>query len=332
MSGKETDVRQNRDFSDIENIKKQIADGIKKIRCPECNRELDIDEEKGLSGSVVYSYECRNKECVLKPGHVPVPWNRLLLKTFQGRAVQLIIGSITLGGLISFATGIVRFGPSVTSRSENIETHLQKLISTADNNFSRTQLQEILNQYKQMVTDRHIDSERGRENVFMMVRAADSARISIQGIGAFSPQAWDRELNPYLQANERAALRGVEVKRIFILPQDLTKPVMDKFISVMKRQIDLKIKVFYAFWDDIQLIPYYTNNPFSPCAYFDEQYFGYDLRTNIISTSFPDATRITWDKKEISDKCPFPDIFKSKYVMAFDDKTEETIKGHYNLE
>jgi hypothetical protein len=332
MSNKKTDVPESREFIDIQNIKKQIADGIKKVRCPECNRELDIDDEKGLSGSVVYSYECRNKDCALKPGHVSVPWNVLLLRTFQGRAVQLIIGSITLGGLISFATGIIQIGPNVATRSGDFETHLQSLINNADNNFSRTQLEEILGQYKQITTEHHIDSERGRENVFVMARAADAARISIQGIGAFSPQAWDRELNPYLLANQRAAQRGVEVKRIFILPQDLTKPILEQFLAIMKRQTNLRIKVFYAFWDEIQLIPYYTNNPFSPCAYFDEKYFGYDLRTNITSASFPDSTRITWDKKEINEKCPFPDIFKSKYVMPFDDQTERSIMEHYNFQ
>ena len=331
MSKENVDVQESSGKIDVALLEKKIADGIKKIRCPLCNRELDIDEEKGTSGSVVYSYECRNRECQLEPGHVSVPWNVLLLRTLQGRTIQLIIGSLTLGGILSLATGLIQLGPGVTGRLGNVETQFQKLINNADNNFAKSQLEEILQRYKQITNESHIDSARGRENVFMMARAADAARISIQGIGAFSPSAWDRELNPYLLANERAANRGVEVKRIFILPQNLSEADMKHFLRVMKQQEDLRIKVYFAFWDEIQLIPHYTTNPYSACALFDEQYFGYDIRTNTTG-AFPDVTRIMWNTQEIKEKSPFPEIFRSQYVRRFGQEAEQTIKQHYNIQ
>jgi hypothetical protein len=325
---------------EIYDLERKIADGTVP-RCPLCGERIVVGKkQEGASGAIGFQYRCINRACHLPPGHAHMPWHIVLFRALQKRTVQLTIaaiGSITITAALAFATGLINWKStneaaiSQSGNTSDFQAYLQQLINTADNNFEKNQIEEILRQYKQITTESHVDSLRGRENVFMMARAADAANISIQGIGAFSPDAWGKELNPYLLANQRAAERGVEVKRIFILPQNLDEAGITKFLSVMQQQINLGIKVHYAFQDQIQLIPYYRDNPFSPCALFDGKYFGYDLRTDIMSGNFPDATRITWDKDEIREKSPFPDIFRSRYVFQFNEQAERIIKEHYQI-
>src|SRR6476619_4753731 len=156
--------------SDIRDLEKRIADGTVPP-CPRCGDRLVVGKrQEGASGAIGFQYRCGNRACTLPPGHAYVPWFSVLMRALQKRAFQLslaIIGSITLTGTLGFATGVLNWHSRSDSQNE-LKRQLEQSISTAENNFEKNLLEEMSQQYNQIVTENRVDSLRGKENVFIM--------------------------------------------------------------------------------------------------------------------------------------------------------------------
>jgi hypothetical protein len=160
-----------------------------------------------------------------------------------------------------------------------------------------------------------------------MAAAADLTHHSIQAIAIFAPDAWHKELNPYFSANLRAMQRGVVVKRLFVIPKGTSDTELESYIQVMTEQSAIGMKIYYGFQTEVE--PFYQNHIIYPCAFFDDNFFGYDLRTDIMRKGFPDISRFTWDGAEIAEKCPFPDLWKFHAVLQFDSQSPNQIRDYF---
>jgi hypothetical protein len=319
------------DPNEIRITKKLITDGLKPV-CPICRKELIIGQRQdGASGSYGYPYKCSTNDCTLQPGFAYEPWRISILKAFQKKIVQIVIaaiGAVTLTGLIGFGTGLLSWG---SNKESSAIIEIQQQIDRSTNNFEQKELNEIIKRYTQITREHRVDFSNGRENPFIMSRAANAANQSIQGIGAWSPEGWTEALNPYFLANIQAIERGAQVKRIFVIPESITSNNIELLIKVMKKQCKTGIRVYFAYKDELQRTEFYSRNPFYSCVLFDNKYFGYDLRTEYWDGRYPSEIRITWDKKEIEEKSPFPNIFNSPYVYPFDSlQISAHIKNHLN--
>ena len=148
--------------SDIRDMEKRIADGTVPP-CPLCGDRIVVGKrQEGDSGAIGFQYRCGNRDCTLPHGHAYVPWFSVLIRALQKRAFQLalaIIGSITLTGALGFATGVLNWHSGSGSQNE-VKRRLEQSISTADNNFEKNLLEEISQQYNQIVTENRVDSFR----------------------------------------------------------------------------------------------------------------------------------------------------------------------------
>lgn len=81
-----------------------IADGFRKVPCPECGKDLDVgDKEQGTSGAQGYRYSCKGRGCTVQ-GFALVSNRNVLLKLAQGRVFQIVATAITsfsIAGLIA---------------------------------------------------------------------------------------------------------------------------------------------------------------------------------------------------------------------------------------
>jgi hypothetical protein len=152
----------------------------------------------------------------------------------------------------------------------------------------------------------------------MMARAADAARSTIEGVNIFKPEAWlDPALEPYTAANRRAVQRGVSVTRVFIVADNIrTQQDLDNLLRVMQKQAEWGIHVKYALQEELRGMPFYGDHPFFSCALFDKTYFGWDLRTEIITGKYPAEIRISWDPEEIGEHNPFPSIYSYTHELG----------------
>jgi hypothetical protein len=318
----------------IRSLELKVSEGLKP-NCPVCASALVIgNREEGTSGSVGYQYRCSRSECSLRPGFAYQPWYAVLVRALQQKAVQLgiaALGTVTIAGIVAFSSGVIRMpGTPLKGVSEE----LQSLADKSTNEFERGEYLEILRRYKQMSSEQRLDFTFGKSNVFAMAEAMDDAKVKVEAINAYPVEAWNKELTPYLLANKRAIQRGVKIQRIFLIPNSLTEANIPGFLGLMQFHKDLGIDVHYAFEDEITLLPYFVHNPFYPCALFDGKFFGFDVRTNQLTSSFPDTSRFTWDKDEIALKSPFPAIWDSSYVHRFDGDAQATVltyvRSHHN--
>lgn len=97
---------------EIRTLEKKIADGTPP-RCPLCGDRITVGKKQaGISGAIGVQYRCANHECQLIPGHAYTPWYSVLIRALQKRAFQLAlaaIGSITIGGILGIATGVINW-------------------------------------------------------------------------------------------------------------------------------------------------------------------------------------------------------------------------------
>ena len=318
---------------DLIRLEAKIADGLNPP-CPN-GHALVIDRKEGTSGAVHYLYRCSQDGCDLKPGTAFVPWHAVILKAIQKRAIQLVltgIGSITLAGVVGFASGLIHI-PTGRSEASAVDAQLNRLFQKADNDFERSLFADMRRVYVQATTKNYVEYETSTESVLAMVKAADAATTSLDGIGVFSPDAWDGELAPYVLANQRAVRRNVRVRRIFEIPANASKDLVARFIKTMKRQkVDFGINVFFVFEDQISVLPFFDKHPFVPTGLFDGRYLGFNLVTHSQGRR-PERVRITWDKNEVAANNPFGGMFESQHVIPFDPATaEKAINDHLNGE
>lgn len=216
----------------------------------------------------------------------------------------------------------------------DFDGHLESLAQEANNPFELEEIQDIQRRYRDFRA-KHAEYELGEATIYGMVKAAQAAQKSIYGIAHFPPDAWTKEINPYLRENIRAAQNGLDVNRVFVITPDVIydkkngelKTYLNDMLEIMAYQHSKGIKVWYGYIDDIKRSPFYVRKAFVPCAYFDGQYFGWNHRT-ATSLRFPEKIRITWNPKEIANHCPFPHILESDALYRFSNGSEEEVQTH----
>jgi hypothetical protein len=96
----------------IRELENKIVDGTVP-RCPLCASKITVGKkQEGASGATGIQYHCANPNCTLPPGHAYKPWHSMLIRAIQKRAFQLMItaiGSITIGGILGVATGVIHW-------------------------------------------------------------------------------------------------------------------------------------------------------------------------------------------------------------------------------
>ncbi|HKO98573.1 MAG TPA: hypothetical protein VJU86_16360 [Pyrinomonadaceae bacterium] len=103
------------DPNNIKDLESKIIDGTIP-RCPLCAKRIVVGKKQaGESGAVGFQYRCSDPTCKLPPGHAYIPWQLVLLRALQKRAVQIAlaaIGSITITGILGFSTGVIKWKSS----------------------------------------------------------------------------------------------------------------------------------------------------------------------------------------------------------------------------
>lgn len=199
-----------------------------------------------------------------------------------------------------------------------------KEIEREINNRYAKDLYKELSIKKEQIDSCKIVTKDINETAIELVRAMDTTEDSLVAVNCYI-EGWNKPpLSTYYSANKRAISRGVDIKRIFLLRENVLNNFqrLQNAMGLMDRQKDDNVRVFYAMENDLKNEGYYQKLTFMGYGLYDSNLLLSDLAPDS-EHSVPKSVIFSWSLDEIKEKSPFADLKKSCYIHEYDEYGKE---------
>lgn len=200
----------------------------------------------------------------------------------------------------------------------NVDYFIKQLEDYADCEYAQDKLGEIRRDLLKF-KNRSVETYNVVETISEQIRALNNAKYHAIYIDHYI-LSWNEEIELLFQANIVALEKRIEIKRLFIIPEEIWKnnEKMETAKMIMKRQYDAGIDVRYIRQRDILKSDinyrYYALNNY---CLIDNELLAIIIPASQIKI-VPIRSMLVWNKERIEELNTFQNLLISKYLERYE--------------
>ena len=229
---------------------------------------------------------------------------------------------------VSVIAVLIILGMSLNCRSEEqvIPAVLESLDRASLPEYTSSKLVEMSNSLK-TIAGGSIETRNEDESMHELIRILKTTSSKYQALNHYI-FGWNTIMEYQYRANVEAVKRGVEVSRVFIIPDNIfiSSEKLINLLRIFETQKKDGIKVFYGLQSELKSDSDYHKYMLLNAGLSDDAVFA---TVTAFSTKGPQPAhiKIIWDKNKIKKQNPFPFLEKSPYIKSFDENAKKKLVG-----
>jgi hypothetical protein len=222
--------------------------------------------------------------------------------------------------VILFATFGIAYVTTEYRRNQQLEGNVHFFINTLSNRAENDYSKEILGEFENklnLFTQKGVEALSDSSVEHELLRALRKSSRNVLCLDHYI-LVWNSHQESELQENLNAIIRGVEVNRIFVISDAITRSRIElqEAFEIMRRQSMGGIKVSYVFQHDLQGYSDYQRFADVDYSLFDEHVLA-KISARASPRDLPRYCVLSWDKGMIERESPFPWIKGATTIHNF---------------
>ena len=229
---------------------------------------------------------------------------------------------------VSVIAVLIVLGMSLNCRSEEqvLPAVLESLDRVSLPEYTSSKLVEMSNSLK-TIAGGSIETRNEDESMHELIRILKTTSSKYQALNHYI-FGWNTIMEYQYRANVEAVKRGVEVSRVFIIPDNIfmSSEKILNLLRIFETQKKDGIMVFYGLQSELKSDSDYHKYMVLNAGLSDDAVFA---TVTAFSTKGPQPAhiKIIWDKNKIKKQNPFPFLEKSPYIKPFDENAKKKLVG-----